>query len=181
MSDSEFPVDHLPSFPSQAHGDAWERVLARMKDCKTRDAIRFLLCGWSYRESARAAGANTSTLWQAAERYELLDLCSRTDRIVRNHRRITIATQEALLKKAEDGSFEDESARDLAVIGGISSDKIRDFEKQQEEAGNQGVEFFESLIASLTKSGVELKITVEPAREGADPPIEVESIEPHAT
>ena len=181
MSDSEFPVDHLPSFPSQAHGDAWEQVLARMKDCKTRDAIRFLLCGWSSRGSARAAGANTSPLWQAAERYELLHLGSCTDRIVRNHRRITIATQEALLKKAEDGSFEDASARDLAVIGGISSDKIRDFEKQQGETGNQGAEFFKGLLDRLEASGVELKITVEPAREDADPPIEVESIEPHAT
>ncbi len=159
----ETALETLPDLPSDEHQAAWARLCERMTDCPTRAALRYLLAGYTYREAARAGGLKShGSIVDAVRQHGLSTIIHRTDRLVNNHRRVALIGTEELIRRGEADGFENESARDVAVLTGISSDKVLAFEKQHEESGNQGAEFFRGLLDRLEKSGTKLSITVEP-------------------
>jgi len=67
-----------------------------------------------------------------------------------------------MLERAREGKLSEESLRDLAVTAGISSDKVRDFERQQANTGG-ALAFLEQLAGSLKGAGMRLDVSLSPA------------------
>jgi hypothetical protein len=151
----------LPALPEHQI-EVWERLCSRMKDCPTRRGVYFLLAGWTYRQAGKAAGVAHSALTDAAERYGLRPAIHTSGRAVLNHRALEIATTEELLERHRNGEFRADSSRDLAVIAGISRDKVAAFEQKQE--GNVGaLTLLERIAGGLAERGMRLDVSLSPA------------------
>ena len=152
---------------------AWEDLQGRMGDTSQRKALRYLLGGYTYREAAVAAGYSSwGHLHEAVVKHNLRGVVNATDRLIQSHRQVAILATEQLQQRGAEG-FPNTDDRDLAVIAGISSDKVQKFEDKQ-EAGNQGAEFFKGLLESLEASGTKLSIVVEPSKRDDSDPVEID-------
>jgi hypothetical protein len=126
----------LPPIPAEA-AEAWKEVEARCKSEPLKRGMRYCLGGYSQREACKLAGLSDRVLVrEGLKRWGLRDLANRTDRLVQNHREIAVQTTDALLERLAD---EDETrsipAKELAVVGGISTDKVRDYERWTQGQG----------------------------------------------
>jgi hypothetical protein len=169
-----FP-ERLPPLPEKCK-DVWKRLDAEMKPTRTKLGVRYLLAGWSYRNATEAAGlANHSQLREFVRRHRLGEFVHSTTAAIRNHHAIEIAATEALLEK----DLTKESGRDLAVIAGVSRDKIRDYEQRQ-AAPTTAIDALHKVAEAIAATGMKLEVTLEPAdtQQAPDPTpvIDVESV-----
>ncbi len=157
-------IPNLPPLPEHCR-DAWARLERDMSDCKTRCGLRYLLAGWTYRQAAAAAGlVSESPLSDAVVRHGLGSLVHRTDRVVENHRKIAVLATEDLIRRAESGDLENESARDVAVVSGVSTDKVLEWEKKQSQP-QEALSFLQSVAGELAERGLRLDVSLRPERE----------------
>ena len=154
----------LPPLPEHCK-EAWARLEREMSDCRTRAGLRYVLAGWSYRESAAAVDLRDhGVLIKAIQRHGLVDLAHRTDRITRNHRQVAILATEELVERGAAGKFADDTSRDLAVVAGVSTDKVRDWEKKQ-EAPADALSLLERIGRGLAETGMQLDMSLRPVEQ----------------
>jgi len=155
-------IPNLPPLPEHCR-DAWIRLEQEMSDCKTRLGLRYLLAGWTYRDAAAAAGLlSDSPLSDAVTRHGLGNLVHRTDRVVENHRKVALLGSEELIRRAEDGELKRESARDVAVVTGVSTDKVLEWEKKQSQP-QEAISFLQSIAEGMGRAGMQLDVSLRPA------------------
>ena len=151
----------LPPLPEH-QVEVWERYSAKANDSATRRGVYLLLCGWTYREAARAVGITMRPLADATAAHGLRAAVSGTDRAIENHREVEIHATEALIEKGRSGKLADESARDLAVVAGVSRDKIRDHEKGK-EGPQSALGLLERIASGLAETGMRLDMSLSPS------------------
>ena len=158
------PDDGLPPIPPECQ-KAWEVVEARVgHDTRTFKGLRFLLAGYSYRESARESGlSDPRTLRDAVNRLGIHDAVASTNRAVAAHRRIRQGAQEILLHKLESGEMDDEKPAVLGVVMGIADDKIRAHEDKQ-GSNNNALDALQAIGQRIAEAGVQIDISISPVR-----------------
>jgi hypothetical protein len=117
------PVE-LPPIPAEAR-EAWAYVEANCTGEKILRGMRYVLAGRTYREAEELTGCSRGTIWDGIQRWGLRRHAASTDTIVQRHREVAALALGELLRRLEDGETLDGiPAKELAIISGISSDKV---------------------------------------------------------
>lgn len=158
-----------PPVPTELMTTIWPTI---EKECSPayQAGMRWWLAGYSWRESCSLAGYNNhNRLRIAVYKYGLQKYALRSDRIVRAHREIAAKTSEVLLDRLETEPEKIQS-RDLGLILGMSTDKIRDYESwtKMPSAGGNVLNAFEQLARALADGHLSLKLEVTPAGHAGD-------------
>jgi len=142
---------------------------------RMKKALILVARGASIREAATEMDYSShSDVYRLARKYGLVDL--RTKAIVTTHRSVAKLSSEELEQRLLDKSDGITTAQ-LAVISGISTDKILASEKAATDDGSAYMSAFEKAAARIAASGagLELKVTVSPAAMAAGHIIDVEA------
>ena len=132
-----------------------------------KSALRRIACGESIRGAAEAEGYSShSDVYRYAKQYGIVDV--RTQRVMDGHRHIARLSGEELERRLTTEP-EKISPSQLAVISGISTDKLLAHEKNQTDDGSSYISALEQMAQRVAESGasLELKVTVGPAQPGA--------------
>ncbi len=157
----------LPPLPEHCI-EAWARLERDMSDCRTRLGLRYVLAGWSYREAAAEADLiDHGVLVKAVQRHGLVDLAHRTDRLASNHRQVAILATEELIERGAKDGFKEDASRDVAVVAGVSTDKVRDWEKRNERP-QDALSLLQQIAGGLADAGMRLDLSLQPAGEVED-------------
>ena len=156
--------DELPPIAPECR-EAWEVVEERVgHHTRTFTGLRYLLAGYSYRESARESGlSDPRTLRDAVNRLGIHDAVASTNRAVAAHRRIRQGAQEILLAKLESGEMDNEKPAVLGVVMGIADDKIRAHEEKQ-GTNTSALDALDAIGKRIAESGLKFDLTVSPVR-----------------
>jgi len=129
---------------------------------RMREALKLVLDGDSYREAAEAVGLQShQDLWRAARR---LGIGTSSCRVLDGHRRIArLANDELERRLVHD--VDGISTKDLAVIGGIASDKLAKAEAWGRDANSSGNQTgLDRILEALAATGGgRVELSVEPA------------------
>ena len=143
--------------------ETWEKALERHEPSKSRDGLRYLLGGWSYREAAKAVDCQFSTLWGFVQTHGYGMTVNKRDRVVQSFRSIQVGIGEEMLRRIQDEKLGDEKMRDLAVAAGVSVDKEAMLTGGAEVAS--AADSMRGIKSELLKRGATLSVTVGPAQD----------------
>jgi hypothetical protein len=163
----EAPAADLPAIAKEVE-EAWTQIEQSNLGDRMKRALRRVAGGLAIRESAEAEGySGHADLYRYAKRFGLVDV--RTKAIINTHRNVAkLAGEEMERRLSEDPDAIKTSA--LAIIGGISTDKVLVHEKTETDDGASYISALEKVAAEIVASGQALKIQVEigPTLPGAD-------------
>jgi len=145
------------------HEAAWARVEGSSLNDQMKAALRLVACGEQYREAARLVGyADHSRVYATARKFDLVDL--RTQTVIKIDRSISKLAGAELERRLTE-KIETITAPQLAVIKGISTDKVLAHDKSAKDDGTSYMSALEEVAARVAESGaqLELKVTVKPA------------------
>ena len=164
----------LPEIPAELEAP-WALMAKRCKSERHMIGLRYWIGGYSWRESARLAGLrDQSQLVDTAKRYGILEAATRTDRLIQSKREIAHEADQEILRRFREDAIRDDSLRDVAVVSGIATDKVRDREgwnRQQEARGAFSSVFSDALAALTEQGGGSVSFTVE-VQPGATDPVD---------
>jgi hypothetical protein len=117
----ETPAADLPAVAKEAE-EAWTQIEQSNLGDRMKGALRRIACGGSIRGSAEAEGYSShADVYRYAKQFGIVDV--RTRAIISTHRAVAkLAGEEMERRLAEDPDGIKTPA--LAVIGGISTDKV---------------------------------------------------------
>jgi len=160
------PVD-LPAVIDRAQA-AWREIEASALGDRMKRALRRVAGGQGVRESAELEGYSDSRdLYRYCKRFKLID--ARTKAIVDTHRHVAklagLELEDRLLRDSKKIS-----ASQLAMIGGVSTDKVFASEKANIDDGSSYISALEKMAERFGEGGatLELKVTIGSTRPGAD-------------
>ena len=171
----------LPEVPAELE-EPWALMAERCKSERHMIGLRYWLGGYSWRESARLAGLrDQSQLVDTAKRYGILEAATRTDRLIQSKREIAHEADQEILRRFRENEIRDDSLRDVAVVSGIATDKIRDREgwSRQQEAKGAFSSVFGDALTSLAQSGggsLSVTLEVEPATDPVAAAVTVDAV-----
>jgi len=178
MSESERSSSELEPAALEGAQAAWKAVERSNLGDRMKRALQRVAGGQGIRESAEAEGYNShQDLHRYAKRFGLIDV--RTAAIIGTHRNVAKLSGEELERRLiEDPDKIPTPA--LAVIGGISTDKVIASEKVEAYDGSSYLSALEKMAARVAESGVslELTVTVGPATPAATGPHQTIDITP---
>ncbi len=129
---------------------------------RTFTGLRYLLAGYSYRESAKECGlAGHRPLRDAVIRLGIQDAVASTNRAVSQYRQVRQLVNEEFVRRFSEDGIEQEKARDLAIVGGIAHDKIVAHESAQ-GSNNSALDALEAIGKRIAEAGVKLDISISP-------------------
>jgi len=165
--------------PPKEAVELWKGVERRCKSPNLKYAMILNLNGYSQREASRAGGYDDpSTLRDGLLRYGLRHIANGTDRLVANHREIAVLTTEMQLEQLHSGEEPDTK---LAIVGGISTDKVEKREQwsKHESEGADLMGALGSVAAQIIKAGgkVEARLTTG---DGGEATLSIGQGEPEA-
>ena len=144
------------------YSEAWARVAASGTEDRMRRALLRIVYGSSCREAAREEGyASHQDVARCARRFGLLDASKA--RLLNGARRVAQLSQDELAERLTEGS-EDIRAKDLAIIAGISIDKVARAEGW-DRSGSEPTGYLsplDRLVDMIREQGIELQLRVEP-------------------
>ena len=165
-------LDDYPPTPSKELKGPFTSLRRR---CGARmfKALGWRAAGYTWAECAAICDYKDTSMRKAriyAKEYGIGHILAKSDRIIGLHRQVAMEATQATLDKVLDGK-ENISARDMAVIAGISLDKVAAFEGWKNGKGGEDSSF----VAELRKiaengSSVKLSLEVQPPPEGMPPP-----------
>jgi len=160
-------TEDLPAVIDGAQA-AWKEVEQSNLGDRMKRALRHVVGGVAVREAAELEGYNDSRdLYRYCKRFGLID--TRTAAIVNTHRNIAkLAGTEMERRLIEEPDQIKTPA--LAVIGGISTDKVLAFEKVETDDGTAYLSALERMAERVAESGttIELKVSIGPTTPGAE-------------
>jgi len=176
MTPEPEPVD-LPAVIKGA-GAALKAIERSNLGDRMKRALRRVAGGQAVRESAKAEGYSDSRdLYRYCKRFDLIDV--RTKAIIDTHRHIAkLAGSELEERLLRDSSKI--SASQLAVMAGISTDKVLASEKTNVDDGAGYLSALEKMAEGFAASGktLELRVSVGATRPAATGPHEVIDVTP---
>ena len=132
---------------------------------KMREALKLVLDGDSFREAAEAVGLQShQDLWRAARR---LGIGTSSSRVLDGHRRIARLANDELERRLLDDA-EGISTKDLAVIGGIASDKLAKAEGWGPEGATEPGSGLDAILNKLAATGGTVTLAVSPGEQAID-------------
>jgi len=158
VEDEDGEPCYLPSL-TEDQVPIWKECLASQMRPKMLRALRLVLAGYSFQESAAIVGyACATTLFREAARRGVAGASNRIMALQRAN------TQAALERLGETVMTEKVRAKDLAIVAGIGHDKINRYDERQQR-GEQIVTFanmLHDLVRSIGGATLELKVTPRP-------------------
>ncbi len=153
-------MDPIPEIPPDAES-AWKKVEAKCTSEPLKLGMQLRLGGLTMRDAAGRCGISDRAIRGGLDRYGLSDIARRvtSHAVVDNHREIALKATHMQLENLDSGSVD----KDLAVVGGISTDKIRDYEGWRNRRGgeeNLGDCLIE-IAERIVKGGGKLDLTIE--------------------
>jgi len=148
--------------------EAWDKICDSKVQPRMLSALRRVCAGATIREARIAEGyASHSEIAKHCKRFGLLKLTTRS--IIDQHRSIAKLSAEEMERRLHEKP-EEIPTNQLAVIGGISTDKVLSHEKQAKDDGSTYLSALEAMAKRVAESGaeLELKVTVKPKAE--EPP-----------
>ena len=158
----------LPAIAKEAE-EAWTKIEQSNLGDRMKSALRRISCGESIRGSAEAEGYSShSDVYRYAKQFGIVNL--KTKAIVDQHRSIAKLATAEVERRLLDDPENAGSTSQLAVVGGISTDKVFAAEKVGKDDGASYLSALEKVAAQFAKSGkaLELKVTVGPVTPSAD-------------
>ena len=163
----ETPTANLPAVRPELEG-AWAKIEASGLGDRMKSALRRIACSESIRGAAEAEGYSShGDVYRYARRFGIVDV--RTRSLIETHRRVAKLSGEELEGRLVDDP-EAVTSPQLAVIAGISTDKVLAHEKTAKDDGGSYISALEKVAAQIAESGqtLELRVSVSPNRPGAD-------------
>ena len=175
----ELALEELPEIPEE-NLEAWEKIEASQIQPRMKRALRRLAAGMSLRKAAESEGYKTkASIFRYAQKHGLISM---TDKALVNQFRRTAYKS---LDEIEHRITEDPdsvSVKDLAVIAGISADKIAKKERwgdrlPEENLGDCIIEIAEIVV----RRGGKLGLTIEgPPIAVSDPVASARDVTPRS-
>ena len=162
----ETPTTDLPAIAKEAE-EAWTQIEKSNLGDRMKSALRRIACGESIRGAAEAEGYSShSDVYRYAKQFGIVDV--RTNRLIDGHRRVARLSGEELERRLTTEP-EKISASQMAVIAGISTDKVLAHEKNQTDDGASYLSALEKVAAQFAERGktVELRVSLGPTAPGA--------------
>ncbi len=153
-------MDPIPEIPSDA-ASAWKKVEEKCTSESLKLGMQLRLGGSMLRDAAARCGMSTSALQRGLHRHGLSDIVRRvvSNALVDNHREIALKTTNMQLENLDSGEVDTK----LAIVGGISTDKVKDYEGWKNRRGgeeNLGDCLIE-IAERIVKGGGKLDLTIE--------------------
>ncbi len=153
-------TDPIPAVPPDAES-AWKKVEEKCTSEPLKLGMQLRLGGLTMRDAAVRCGISDRAIRGGLDRYGLSDIARRvaSNAVVDNHREIALKATHMQLEKLDNGEVD----KELAVVGGISTDKIRDYEGWKNRRGgeeNLGDCLIE-IAERVVRSGGRLDLTIE--------------------
>lgn len=163
----ETPSADLPAVPKEFE-EAWAEIEQSGLGDRMKSALRRIACGESIRGAAEAEEyASHVDVYRYAKRFGIVDV--RTRSLIDTHRRIAkLSGEETERRLIEEPDAIKSPA--LAVVGGISTDKVLAYEKTETDDGTTYISALEKVAARIAESGesLELRVSVGPTTPSAD-------------
>jgi hypothetical protein len=159
--ETESRVENLPAVAKEAE-EAWAKIEQSNLGDRMKRALRRIAGGGSIRGAAEAEGYTShSDVYRYAKRFGIAD--ERTRAIINAHRSVAKLAGEEMVKRLTENPDEIKTPA-LAIIGGISTDKVLAHEKSQTDDGSSYISALEKVAAEILASGksLELKVSVGP-------------------
>ena len=165
LTQPETPTADLPAIAKEAE-EAWTQIEQSNLGDRMKSALRRIACGESIRGAAEAEGYSShSDVYRYAKQHGIVDV--RTQRVMDGHRHIARLSGEELERRLTTEP-EKISPSQLAVISGISTDKVLAHEKNQTDDGAGYLGALEKVAAQFAESGktLELRVSLGPTAPG---------------
>ena len=162
----ETPTTNLPAIAKEAE-EAWTQIEKSNLGDRMKSALRRIACGESIRGAAEAEGYRShSDVYKYATQYGIVDV--RTKRLIDGHRRVARLSGEELEQRLTTKP-EKISAAQLAVIAGISTDKVLKSEEKAKDDGASYLSALEKMAERFAEGGktLELRVSLGPTAPGA--------------
>ena len=157
----------LPAIAKEAE-EAWKKIEQSNLGDRMKRALRRIACGEGIQDSAEAEGYSShSDVYRYAKRFGIVDV--RTSRLIDKHRHVARLSGEVLERRLTKEP-EKISAAQLAVIQGISTDKVLAHEKNQTDDGASYLSALEKMAERFAEGGktLELRVSLGPTAPGAE-------------
>ena len=156
MDEIETRYDLPDILPEQQ--EAWERAKGRRFGPRMLAALQRIAGGDSPKSAALAEGySDGSHVYNNAKTVGLVDLTTKT--IIGTHRSIVTLAGAALERALIEGNVK-VSPSQLAVIMGISTDKVLKSEERSKDDGTTYLSALERMAQQIADSGATLELTV---------------------
>ncbi len=161
-------MDPIPEIPPDAES-AWKKVEEKCTSEPLKLGMQLRLGGSMLRDAAAGCGMSTSALQRGLHRHGLSDIVRRvvSNALVDNHREIALKTTNKQLENLDSGEVDTK----LAIVGGISTDKVKDYEGWRNRRGgeeNLG-DCLIDIAERVVRSGGRLDVTIEGPCGTSDP------------
>lgn len=154
----ELPED-CPPIPERALAAWYAHVEPRNLTQAVRHGLALLLAGWTYREAERESGTTRSWLADCTRRMELRPYLQRSERLVAAHRGIALRALEELEVRLQDAPDE-LRAKELSIVAGISTDKVRDWERWRGTDAETHSTSWERVVRQILDAGGRLDLSL---------------------
>ena len=151
--------------------EQWEAASANIRSDPLRTALQWWLAGDSWRRAAERVGITHQTLRDAARRHGLIANVYRGEAVASLQRQLAMDSGRQLLERLHGDDPDAISTKDMAVVMGISTDKVFKYEQLAGERpeGCTPAELLDRLAAQID-AGQELTLTLSKTqRDPVDP------------
>ena len=168
------PTETLPAVP-KTYTKAWEIIQSDITQEDKLKALRLWMAGDTMGDAAKESGIHRRDLWNLIQRFGLTKVRYTTESLMGMHKIAAHLALELIITRMAECP-EEFKTKDLAVVAGISSDKLGAYEgwsrggmKPGDDYGTGLKLFGDELAKSLERGGtVKMELTVKKENEPID-------------